>query len=337
MKGSPKPPSPRPKPPRGEPDAERQLLVDKLHQLPLEAAIVAVAERQHGVVSLPQLQLVGGLGRAAVAKRAAVGRLHRVHRGVYAVGRPQLTMHGRWMAAVLACGGGALLSRRSAAGLSGLRRDGRLATDVCVPCAGVRGRPGIDLHRSTTLAERDITTVDGIPCTTVARTLVDLGDVVNRRAVERAVDQAEVLRVFDLRAVHEVLDRVGPRRGAGTLRAVLAGYEEPTITRRELEERFLALVRAASLPSPVVNAWITLDDNMAYQADFLWRKQRLIVETDGRDVHTTRKAFEHDRERDQRLTLAGFTVVRFTWRQITREQRRVAAALASLLARLARP
>jgi very-short-patch-repair endonuclease len=298
---------------------------------------VALAERQHGVVTLPQLRLVGGLGRAAVAKRAAVGRLHRVHRGVYAVGRPRLETHGRWMAAVLACGAEAVLSRRSAAGLSGLRRDARPSTDVCVPSAGARVRPGIDVHRSTTLEPWDITTVDGIPCTTVARTLVDLGDVVNRRAVERAVDQADVLNVFDLRAVEEVLARAGPRRGAGILRAVLADYAEPTLTSKELEERFLALCRQASLPSPAVNAWITLDDGIAYKADFLWRKARLIVETDGRDVHTTRKAFEHDRERDQRLTLAGFTVVRCTWRQITREPRRVADAIASLLARLARP
>jgi predicted transcriptional regulator of viral defense system len=307
-----------------------------VHQPHLEARIGELAERQHGVVTLHQLQLAG-LSRSAVSRRAAVGRLHRVHRGVYAVGRPRLTMHGRWLAAVLACGGGAALSRRSAAGLSGLRQDGRLATDVCVPCAGVRSRPGIDLHRSTTLAEQDITTVDGIPCTTVARTLVDLGDVVNRRAVEKAVDQAEVLRVFDLRAVHEVLDRVGPRRGAGILRAVLAEYEGPTITRRELEERFLALVRQASLPSPAVNAWIATSDGVSYQADFLWRKEKLIVETDGRDVHTTRKAFESDRLRDQRLTLAGFTVVRFTWAQVVDDPRRVAGVLRDLLARLARP
>jgi very-short-patch-repair endonuclease len=241
------------------------------------------------------------------------------------------------MAAVLACGPEAVLSHRSAAALWGLLRDQRRRADVCVPGPSTSTRPGVQQHCSLTLAESDLTTEHGIPCTTVARTLVDLGDVVNRRAVERAVDQAEVLQLFDLRAVDDALARAGPKRGAGTLRAVLADYDEPTLTDKELEERFLALCRAACLPSPSVNAWITLDDGIAYKADFLWRHEKLIVETDGRDVHTTRKAFEHDRERDQRLTLAGFTVVRFTWRQITREPERVARAITALLARLARP
>jgi very-short-patch-repair endonuclease len=241
------------------------------------------------------------------------------------------------MAAVLACGPPAALSHRSGAGLLGIRRDNRARTDVSLPSPSARRRPGIDVHASTTLRAADITTVDRIRCTTVARTLVDLGDVVDRRAVERAVDRAEVLQLFDLRAVEEALERAGPRRGAGTLRAVLANLEEPTLTREELEERFLALCRSAALPSPSVNAWITLDDGVVYQADFLWRMEKLIVETDGRGVHTTARAFEHDRLRDQRLTLAGFTVVRFTWRQVSSEPRRVATALASLLARLARP
>jgi predicted transcriptional regulator of viral defense system len=325
-----------PKPPFREGQRERCVQRNKLLELHPETAIVELAEWQHGVVTLHQLQLVG-LSRSAVSRRAAVGRLHRVHRGVYAVGRPYLDVPGRWMAAVLASGPRAVLSHRSAAGLWGIRRDDRHNTDVCVPGLSADSRSGIQAHASITLTNRDITTVEGIPCTTVARTLVDLGDVVSRRGVERAVDQAEVLRVFDLRAIEEALQRAGPRRGAGTLRAVLADYAEPTLTNQELEERFLALCRAASLPSPAVNAWITLYDGVAYQADFLWRQQRLIVETDGRDVHTTRKAFEHDRLRDQRLTLAGYTVVRFTWRQIVHEPRRVAGALASLLARLARP
>jgi predicted transcriptional regulator of viral defense system len=297
---------------------------------------VAEAERQHALLSLPQLQL-HGLSKAAVAKRAQDGRLYRVHRGVYAVGRPDLTQHGQWMAAVLAYGPKAKLSHRSAAGLQGLRRDSRPKPEVTVRAGSVRPRPGIEVHKSSTLTPADVTTVDGIPCTTVARTLVDLGDVLDHRAVERAVDQAEVLRVFDGQAVKEALERAGPRRGAGILRAVLADYTEPTLTQEGIEEAFLALCRTDALPSPAVNAWITLPDGINYKADFLWRRHNLIAETDGRDVHTTPKAFEHDRLRDQRLTLAGFTVVRFTWRQVTREPRRVSGALRGLLARLARP
>ena len=301
-----------------------------------EAAIVALAERQHGVVSLHQLQSLG-LGKGAVAKRGREGRLHRIHRGVYALGRPTLTRRGRWMAAVLAYGPRAVLSHRSAAALHGLRADNRATIDVTVPGRCARPRPGIDIHVTGTLTEADVTKVDGIPCTTVARTLVDLGDVVRCREVERAVDQAEVLRLFDLRAVDEAIERAGPRRGPATLRAVLRGYEQPTLTRRELEERFLAICRTGAVPSPVVNAWVAVADGFSYQVDFLWREQKLAVETDGRDVHTTRKAFEHDRLRDRRLTLAGYTVVHFTWRQVVDDPRGVSEALRDLLARLARP
>jgi very-short-patch-repair endonuclease len=309
---------------------------NKRTHLPVEARIAELAERQHGLITLSQLQLLG-LGRSGVSRRARNGRLHRVHRGVYAVGRPHLTQQGHWMAAVLACGPQAVLSHRSAAALHGLRADNRPKSDVTLPGNAVRPRPGIEGHRSTTLEAADVTMVDGIPCTTVARTLVDLGDVLDHRAVERAVDQAEVLRLFDGRAVKEVLARAGRRKGAGILRAVLDRYEQPTLTEEGIEEAFLTLCRKASLPSPAVKAWITLDDGVAYEPDFMWHKHRLIAETDGRDVHTTRKAFEHDRLRDQRLTLAGFTVVRFTWRQISDEPRSVAEALRTLLARLARP
>jgi Protein of unknown function (DUF559)/Transcriptional regulator, AbiEi antitoxin len=297
---------------------------------------VAEAERQHALLTIPQLQL-HGLSKAAVAKRAKDGRLYRIHRGVYAVGRPDLTQRGHWMAAVLACGPRAVLSHRSAAALHGIRQDNRSKTDVSVPRSSARSRATIDVHASLTLEAADTTTIDAIPCTTIARTLIDLGDVVGRNAVERAVNQAELLRLFDGKAVAEALARAGPRKGVGILRAVLAAYEQPALTEKGVEEHFLALCRKASLPSPAVNAWITLDDGIGYKADFLWRRQNLIAETDGRDVHTTRMAFEHDRLRDRRLTLAGFTVVRFTWRQIADEPRSVAEALRTLLARLARP
>jgi Protein of unknown function (DUF559) len=241
------------------------------------------------------------------------------------------------MAAVLACGPEAVLSHRSAASLHGLRGDNRAKTDVTVPGSSVRPRSRIEVHRSTTLTAAEVTTVDGISCTTVARTLVDLGDDVDRQGVERAVSQAEVMGVFDGEAVDEALARAGPRRGAGILSAVLADYVEPTLTRRELEKCFLALCGQASLPSPAVNAWITLPDGVAYQADFLWRAERVIVETDSRRFHRHRAAFESDRLRDQRLILAGFVVLRFTWRQVTRGPARVAATVSEVLARASRP
>jgi very-short-patch-repair endonuclease len=128
------------------------------------------------------------------------------------------------------------------------------------------------------------------------------------------------------------LARSNGRRGAGILRSILAAYGGPAITRQELEERFLALCRAASLPSPAVNDSLVLDDGTAYQADFLWREQRLIVETDGWASHGTRRAFQHDRRRDRRLLLAGYKVVRFTWRDVLEEPAEVAATIRRLLA-----
>jgi very-short-patch-repair endonuclease len=288
-----------------------------------------LAERQHGLVSVAQLQSLG-LGRAAVSKRTQYGRLTRIHRGVYAVGHRRLTMHGHWMAAVLAYGPRAVLSHRSAAGLHGIRPDNRPNTDITLPSPSARPRSGIDVHRSTTLVPADVTEVDGIPCTSLARTLLDLGDVVGRRALERAIDQAEVLRVFDLRAVEDVLSRAGGRRGAGLLKRVLAEYDGPTLTDKELEERFMALCRKASLPTPAVNTWITLDGGVAYKVDFLWRAERLAVETDGWGSHGTRQAFENDRRRDRRLRLAGWHVVRFTWRDVEREPDEVTDVLVQL-------
>jgi very-short-patch-repair endonuclease len=296
---------------------------------PLDALIRDLAERQHGVVSLPQLQFLG-LSARAVRDRVASGRLIRIHRGVYAVGHARLTLRGRWMAAVLAYGQDAALSHRSGGALHGVRPDNRPKSDVTVPGRSARSRSRIDVHASTTLTAADVTTIDGIPCTSLARTFLDLAEVVNRRDLERAINQAEVLRIFDLRAVEEVLSRAAGRRGAGVLKSVLAEYGGPTLTDRELEERFLALCRAARLPQPEVNSWITLDDGIAYKIDFLWRRERLAVETDGWGSHGTRHAFENDRRRDRLLSLAGWTVVRFTWRNVEREPDEVTSTLARL-------
>jgi hypothetical protein len=296
---------------------------------PRDVEISRLAERQHGVVSLPQLLFLG-LSARAVRDRVATGRLIRIHRAVYAVGHGRLTKRGHWMAAVLAYGPSAKLSHRSASALQGIRPDNRPKTDVTVPSRSARSRPGIDVHVSTTLTEADVTTIDGIPCTTLARTLLDLAEVVDRQGLERAIDQAEVLRIFDLRAVEEVLSRANGRQGAAALRDVLTRYAGPTLTETELEERFFALCREAGVPRPAVNVWITLDDGIAYKADFLWRAERLIVETDGWGSHGTRRAFEEDRRRDRRLSVAGWTVVRFTWRDVEREPAEVAETLADL-------
>jgi predicted transcriptional regulator of viral defense system len=312
-----------------------QRAVDLCRELPREAAIVEFARMQHGVITTAQLAAFG-LGKAAVARRASDGRLFRVHIGVYATGRPDLTPLGRRMAAVLACGPTAVLSHRSSAAQHGLLSDARDVHDVTIADRRIRPRNGIRVHSSTTLTAPDTTTVDAVPCTSVARTLVDLGDREPPRLVERALEQAETHGVFDLAAVEDVLKRVGPRRATGVLRRLLAELGGPTLTDRELEELFLQLIRDAGLPAPAVNIWIA-GDGWAYKADFLWRDERLVVETDSRAFHTSRHAFEHDRLRDQRLTLAGYTVVRFTWRQVTGDPAGVASTLAALLARVKYP
>ena len=285
---------------------------------------------QHGVIALWQL-IEEGLRAEAVRKRVAVGRLHRVHEGVYAVGHARLTINGRYMAAVLACGRRSALSHRSAAQHRELWRSDRTLIDVISPRRPGRRRAGIDAHTSSTLLVRDIETIDGIPCTSVARTLLDLAAVVPRRVVERALDEAEYRDVLDAVAIEDVLARAGHHRGVGVLRAVLADHAPGTTrTRNDLEEAFFAICRAAGVPRPEVNAWIGLEPT-GYEADFLWRAQRFISETDGGRAHTTRRGFENDRRRDQRLMLAGWRIVRFTFSQVFDEPRSVEATLRELL------
>jgi very-short-patch-repair endonuclease len=297
---------------------------------PLEERIAELSARQHDVVALWQLRTFG-MTQARVAKRVESKRWRRVHRGVIAVSHAPLTRRGHYMAAVLACGPGAALSHRSAADLRSLRRTNRRDIDVTSPARGGRTCDGIEVHSGALLRPCDVMEFDGIPCTTVARTLLDLAEVVPPREVERACEQADRLELFDLRAVEEQLARANGRRGAPVLRAILAEQlSSPTLTRSELEERFLALCRAAKLPQPHVNAWIACGAT-GFEADFLWRAQRLIAELDGHEDHGTRRAFEADRRRDQRLMLAGYRVVRFTWRQVTEDPASTIATMRALL------
>ncbi len=299
----------------------------------LDRAISALAAGQHVVFSLEQL-CAFGITAASARARAATGRLHRLYRGVYSLVPPNLlTREGRWMAAVLACGAGAVLSHRSAAALHGLLPHGGERFDVTVPTRSNRKQPGINVHRSTTLTPADVTVVDNIPCTTVARTLFDLAEAIQRRLLERTFDQAEILEVFDLRALEDQIERNSTRPAAKLVRAVLdEHYIGTTATWSELEERFLRLVREAGLPRPDVNAWVILPDRgPAIRGDFVWRAQRVIVETDGHKTHGTRQAFENDRRRDQRATTARWHPVRTTWRQLERKPEEVVETVASLM------
>lgn len=298
--------------------------------------IADLAEEQHGVVALSQLRELG-LNVRRVDKRIAAGRLHLVHRGAYAVGHRLLSADGHRMAAVIACGPGAVLSHRSAAAAWGLRRDGRGRIDVTAP--GRRGRmpTGIEAHRDGSLQPADRTTVRDIPCTSVARTLLDLAAVVSPRELRNAVTQAEVERVFDLTAVREVLGRSRRRRGVARLRRAIAEHDpRDERARGELERRFLALCRQADLPLPEVNVPLAVGDTQL-EADFLWRSARLIVEADGRYSHLTVTAFEKDRRRDQRLRLAGWEVIRCTWRQVLDDPEELGHTLRVLLSNVPGP
>jgi hypothetical protein len=293
-----------------------------------DLAVAALASRQKGLITVIQLLAIG-LSRSGIDDWVRRGRLHRIHRGVYAVGHIALGSEGRLLAAVLACGSGAALSHRSAASLWRLRRSAMSRVEVSVPSGHGRGaRDGILVHRCRTLRPEDVTIRDGIPVTTVARTLVDPAEVVPRRSLERAADQAEIERLFDLRAITEAITANPHKMGCARVAALLEEHAiGSTLTRSDLEERMLAICDRAGVERPAVNARAA-----GLEVDFLWVRQRLVAEADSRRYHAHRAAFERDRERDAALLTAGFRVVRFTERRIVAAPGEVASTLRRLLA-----
>lgn len=284
-----------------------------------------LAARQHGVVA--HRQLVGlGLGPKAIQYRLAKGRLHGLHPGVYAVGHRSLSRHGRWLAAVLACGSEALLSHHAAAALWGLGRREHARVDVTAPGRSRHGMPGIALHRVRRLHPDDRARREKVPVTSVPRTLLDLAEVLRSRELARAFEEAERLRLLDLRAIDALVQRSRGRRGLRPLRHLLADLAPAPPVRSELERRFLELRHKHDLPAPAVNALVA-----GYEVDMVWRHERLVVELDGHAFHHTRAAFERDRRRDAALALAGYRVVRFTWLRIAREPAAVADVVKRLL------
>jgi hypothetical protein len=291
----------------------------------IDALIADVAARQHGVVSRVQLVQLG-LGRGAIDHRLAVGRLHPVHRGVFAVGHPVLSRHGAWMAAVLAAGPGAVLSHRSAAALWGIRDAARPRPEISL--ARRCERPGIDARRIA-LAPDEVTMEQGIPITTPARTLLDLAAVLPPHQLERAVHEAEYRRLASPLSLDALLTRHHGRRGTAPLRTIVdRGNLGATVTKSELEALFLALLDAHGLPRPdKVNEPIG-----PYTVDALWPAQRLVVELDSRQAHQTTRAFEEDRARDRDLLTRGYRVARITWRQLHDDPAILATELGILLA-----
>ncbi|HET9198049.1 MAG TPA: DUF559 domain-containing protein [Solirubrobacterales bacterium] len=287
--------------------------------------LAEVADRQYGLVALWQLP---DLDENLARQRAKSGSLHRVQQGVYAVGHSQLPRNGHLLAAVLACGPQAVLSHRAAAVLHGLLDGVGSRIDVIAPNRRGRSPAGIAAHRDGTLTARDRKTVDRVPCTGIARTLLDLA-AAKDRGLRHAIRQAEVERKFDLGEVVELLKRNKGRRGVGRLRLAIADHDpQEQETRLELERRLLRLFKRAGWPE--VNGHLVAH-GISMMPDFLWRDARLIVEADSRRVHDTVAAFEKDRRRDQILAAAGYTVIRVTWRQLREEPAELVKTLSTLL------
>jgi very-short-patch-repair endonuclease/predicted transcriptional regulator of viral defense system len=284
----------------------------EMHATPVDRALSEVATRQHGVVGRWQLVDLG-LSRHAIRHRVAAGRLHALRPGVYSVGHRAVAREGWWMAAVLAIGPDAVLSHRSAAALWGLRATSQSRVEVTV-ARPLRTRSGIQLHRGKVPTD-EVTVRIGIPVTTVPRTLVDLAAVLRTADLRRAAEQAEALRLADPVPLKTVVQRHRGRHGAGRLRAIVDDGIEATITRSELERRFLSFIEEHGLPRPQVNVAMEVN-GIRIEADCVWRAQRTIVELDGHTFHSDRHAFERDRERDRLLQAAGWRVVRITWSQL---------------------
>lgn len=290
-----------------------------------DAAIGRLASRQHGVVSLVQL-LALGVTRRAIEVRVGQERLLRLHRGVYAVGHAALTSLSRDMAAVLACGPGALLSHRSAAHAWLLLRSSSPRIEVTAS-RGCKPKPGIVVHRSRLIHPGDRALVNGIPTTSVARTLVDLADVVDDGRFADAVNEAEVQRLFDLVEIEATLERLPGRRGRHRVRRVLAAYRpDPSFTRSRAERRFLRLCAEHGLPRPSTCVFMA-----GYEVDAYWADARFGIELDGEAFHHTTRAFHDDRSRDRHLAALGIQVNRVTWRDL-QDAASLAAELKSIRA-----
>jgi very-short-patch-repair endonuclease len=292
-----------------------------------EREIVGLVAGQQGVITLAQLTSLG-VGRRTVKRWIASGRLRAVHREVYAFGPRPLTKRGKWLAAVLAMGPGAFLSHRSAAALWGLAGD-RPKVDVTAPRGKqVRpGRKGVQVHRCQ-FDPGEVTMRDGIPVSTVARTLFDLAERSRPHELKSAWDEASRLRLLHVAEVASVYQRGRGRRARTGIRPFLAAEQRHVEDRASrLEDRFADFVIAHRLPPPHTNVLVGKD-----VVDALWPEARLIVELDSWEFHAHRAAFEKDRDRDTDHLLAGYRTVRVTHRRLSEQPERLAAQIRALLA-----
>lgn len=287
-----------------------------------ERQLAELAARQHGVISRRQI-LDAGLGRRAIGRRVEAGRLRCVHRCVYAVGYQPLNVRGAWMAAVLACGQGAVLSHRSAAALWGLMRPSAGPVDVSAPRG--RRRAGITIHEGG-IIDSERTSRAGIPVTTIARTLFDAAEVVDRKKLEAAFEEADRLRLLSIADLEAVCARGHGRRALRPIRALIEAARVPVDTQSPLEDRVIDLCREHGLPMPITGASV-----LGREVDAFWPDRKLMVEADSWQFHSHRDAFERDRERDAAMQAEGYRVIRLTDRRLEQEPFAIANQLRRLL------
>lgn len=283
----------------------------------IDHTIATLAAKQYGVLTRAQLAAVG-LDRGAIGRRLAAGRLHRVHAGVYAVGHNAPRREARRPAAVFACGEGAVLSHRSAASLWAIREGEGPRPEVTVATRSGRRHPGIVVHRSQ-LGPPDRSRHAGIPVTSPARTLLDLARELGHDDLLRSLRQAQILRRFDLDAMRELLAR-RPCRTLGIL------IEDLALTQSGLEDQLLGICDRHGIERP-----LTQQPLYGRRVDFLWPRQRVVVETDGWEGHGTRSAFQADRTTSNTLQLAGYYILRFTAADLRRRPAQIARQLQAAL------
>lgn len=292
------------------------------------AEVWALVRRQHGVIARRQL-LEFGFTSHAIKHRVSVGRLHPVRRGVFAVGRPALNERGRWMAAVLASGDGAFLSHSSAAALWRIGFEQRSIIELSLPSQSHREVPGLRIHRRPSLQPRDVTVECGIPTTTPIQTIVDMALRLDRRGIERMINEADKYDLTHPPQLRRALEERTGEPGVAVLREIL-DRRTFRLTKEELERRFLPLARKAGLPVPLTGQWVN-----EFEVDFYWPDLGLVVETDGLRYHRTPAEQARDRLRDQAHTAAGLTQLRFTHEQVRYEPDYVRQILAQTASRLA--
>ncbi|HEX5983470.1 MAG TPA: type IV toxin-antitoxin system AbiEi family antitoxin domain-containing protein [Solirubrobacterales bacterium] len=293
--------------------------------------LAELAATQQGVVAREQMRALGMTERQ-ISRAIEAGRLHRVFRGVYALGHPNVGELGRMRAATLACGHGAVVSHRSAAALLGLVDEGPVVIDVIAPDARGRGIDGIRFHRVRPPRWEEVGTIDGIPCTSPARTLVDLAGTVGDRTLRSCFERAAQRRLLDIPAIETSIDP--RRRGMKSLLALVDQWRSAAPVAKKgrlkspLEAKVLPLLLRRDLPAPLLNAPVKIA-NGRIEVDFLWPTHRFVVEADSRGFHATPAAFERDRWRDRELMHAGYSTLRVTYHQAENEAEAVADTIAS--------